>query len=74
MALKDFRKDIVLELMNEAGQLVLAYRIYRCWVSDYTAIPDLDANAPAVAIQSITLVHEGWERDRDVVEPTETSY
>jgi len=73
VSLKDFRKDIRLELMNEAGQLVLAYNIYRCWVSDYTAIPDLDANAPAVAIQSITLVHEGWDRDLDVTEPTEPS-
>ena len=73
VSLKDFRKDIILELMNEAGQLVLAYKIYRCWVSDYTAMPDLDANNPAVAIQSITLVHEGWERDKDVSEPSEPS-
>lgn len=71
VSLKDFRKDIILELMNEAGQVVLSYKIYRCWVSDYTAVPELDANAPAVAIQSITLVHEGWERDEAVTEPTE---
>jgi len=74
VSLKDFRKDIILELMNEAGQLVMSYRIYRCWVSDYTALPELDANAPGVAIQSITLVHEGWERDKDVTEPTEPSF
>jgi len=73
VSLKDFRKDIILELMNEAGQVVLSYIIFRCWVSDYTALPDLDANAPAVAIQSITLVHEGWERDKAVTEPTEPS-
>lgn len=73
VSLKDFRKDIILELMNEAGQLVMRYIIYRCWVSDYTALPDLDANNPEVAIQSITLVHEGWERDKDVTEPTEPS-
>ena len=73
VSLKDFRKDIVLELMNEAGQVVMAYHVYRCWVSEYTAIPDLDANAPAVAIQSITLEHEGWERDLDVSEPVEQS-
>lgn len=73
VSLKDFRKDIVLELYNEAGQLVMAYKIYRCWVSDYTALPDLDANAPEVAIQSITLQHEGWERDLEVVEPSEPS-
>lgn len=74
VSLKDFRKDIILELMNEAGQLVMSYRIFRCWVSDYTALPDLNSNMPEVAIQSITLVHEGWERDKDVVEPTEPSF
>jgi phage tail-like protein len=71
VSLADFRKDIILELMNEAGQVVLSYKIFRCWVSDYTAMPDLEANVPEVAIQSITLVHEGWERDADVTEPVE---
>jgi len=70
-SLKDFRKDLVIELHNEAGQLVLAYKVYRAWVSEYTALPDLNADAGAVAIESITLVHEGWERDRDVREPAE---
>lgn len=73
VSLKDFRKDLYLELYNEAGQMVMAYMLYRCWVSDFIALPDLDANAPAVAIQSITLVHEGWERDTAVTEPTEVS-
>lgn len=71
VALADFRKDVILELYNEAGQLVLAYRIYRCWVSDYIALPTLDSDADAVAIQSITLENEGWERDTSVVEPPE---
>lgn len=71
VALADFRKDIVLEFYNEAGQLVLAYKIYRCWVSEYVALPDLDADANAVAIQHITLENEGWERDTSVVEPPE---
>jgi phage tail-like protein len=71
VSLKDFRKDVILEVYNETGQLVLAYKIYRCWVSDYQALPDLDANANAVAIQSIKLENEGWERDTDVTEPTE---
>jgi phage tail-like protein len=70
-SLKDFRKDLVIELYNEAGQLVLAYKAFRCWVSEYQALPDLDANASSVAIQSITLQNEGWERDYDVGEPTE---
>lgn len=73
-SLKDFRKDVVIELYNEAGQLVLAYKAYRCWVSEYQALPDLDANASSVAIQSITLQNEGWERDYDVAEPAESAY
>ena len=72
-SLADFRKNIIIEVYNEAGQLVLAYRIYRCWVSQYTALPELDANANAIAIQSIQLEHEGWERDEAVVEPAEPS-
>jgi phage tail-like protein len=74
VSLKDFRKDIVIELCNEAGQVVLAYIVHRCWVSEYQAIPDLDANACTVAIQSITLQHEGWERDTSVTEPAEPSF
>jgi phage tail-like protein len=74
VSLKDFRKDITLELYNEAGQLVLAYKIYRCWVSEYEILPDLDANANAVAIEHITLENEGWERDAQVKEPVEPSF
>ena len=61
---------MILEVYNEAGQLVIAYKIYRCWVSEFQALPDLDANANAVAIQTIKLENEGWERDTDVGEPT----
>jgi phage tail-like protein len=74
VSLKDFRKDVRLELMNEAGQVVLAYLIYRCWVSRYEALPELDASSNAVAIQSITLENEGWERDTAVTEPQEPSF
>lgn len=74
VSLKDFRKDIIIELYNEAGQKVIAYNVYRCWVSEYTAMPELDASANAVAIQSIKLENEGWERDADVAEPTEPSF
>jgi phage tail-like protein len=73
-SLKDFRKDITIDVYNEAGQLVLAYNVYRCWVSEYQALPDLDANANAVAIQTVKLENEGWERDYDVVEPVEPSF
>ena len=71
VALKEFRKDIIIEFYNEAGQLVLAYRVYRCWVSEYQALPQLDADANAVAIQHIKLENEGWERDTNVSEPVE---
>jgi phage tail-like protein len=71
VSLKDFRKDIIIELLNEAGQKVMAYKVYRCWVSEFQALPDLDANANAVAIQHIKIENEGWERDTSVNEPTE---
>ena len=74
VSLKDFRKDITLELYNEAGQKVMAYNIFRCWVSEYEALPDLDANAAAVAIQHIKLENEGWERDLSVTEPVEPPF
>lgn len=73
-SLKDFRKDIIIEVYNEAGQLALAYKFYRCWVSEFQAQADLDANANAVLIQNIKLENEGWERDYEVSEPGETSY
>jgi len=71
VALSSFRKDLALDLFNEAGQLVIRYIIYRCWVSEYQALPDLDANASANAIQTIKIENEGWERDYSVVEPVE---
>ncbi len=71
VSLKDFRKNVTLEVYNEAGQLAIAYNVYRCWPSEYQALPDLDANANAVAIQHIKLENEGWERDASVTEPTE---
>ncbi len=74
VSLRDFRKDIIIEVYNEAGQLVLAYKVYRCWVSEYQAQADLDANANAILIQTIKLEHEGWERDYEVGEPQEPSF
>jgi phage tail-like protein len=73
-SLRDLRKDIRLELHNEAGQVVLAYNIYRCWPSEFEALPELDANASGVAIQTLVLQYEYWERDYDVAEPTEPSF
>lgn len=74
VSLKDFRKDIVIEVYNEAGQPVISYNVYRCWISEYQPLPDFDANANAVAIQTIKIENEGWERDESVMEPTEPSY
>ena len=74
VSLKDFRKDVIIELYNESGQLVIAYKIYRCWVSEFQALPDLDANANAVAIQHIKLETEGWEQAAEVTEPAEISF
>ncbi len=71
ISLKDFRKDLIIEVYNEAGQLAIAYKVFRCWVSEFQAQADLDANANAVLIQTIKLENEGWERDTEVPEPAE---
>jgi phage tail-like protein len=73
-SLADFRKDLLLEVYNEAGQLVITYQIFRCWVSEYQAVSDFDANANAVLIQHLKLENEGWVRDTSVVEPTEPTF
>ena len=74
VSLKDFRKDIIIEFYNEAGQLAIAYKVFRCWVSEFHALPELDANSDTVAIQTIKLENEGWERDTEVPEPSEPSF
>jgi phage tail-like protein len=72
MSLKNFRKEMIIDMCNLQGAVVLSYVVHRAWVSDYTALPDLDSNGNAVAIQSIVLQNEGWERDLTVTEPAET--
>lgn len=74
VSLKDFRKEITIDVFNEAGQQVLSYKVFRCWVSEFQALPALDSNANAIAIQTIKLENEGWERDYEVKEPTEPTY
>jgi len=74
VSLKDFRKDVIIEVYNEAGQLALAYKVFRCWVSEFQALPELDASANAVAIQTLKLENEGWERDYEVKEPSEPTF
>lgn len=74
VSLRDFRKDITIELYNEAGQKVMAFNVFRCWPSEYVALGALEANEGAVAFESLTLEHEGWERDYEIAEPQETAF
>ncbi|MFI0975421.1 phage tail protein [Streptomyces sp. NPDC021093] len=74
VSLRDFRKEITIQVYNEAGQIALAYKVFRCWVSEFQTLPELDANANAIAIQHIKLENEGWERDYEVSEPTEPTF
>ncbi|MDJ0666695.1 MAG: phage tail protein [Desulfobacterales bacterium] len=74
VSLADFRKDITIELYNEAGQLALAYHVRRCWVSEHQILSELDANGNAVAIETLKLENEGWELDTAVPEPQEPSF
>ena len=71
MDLVNYKKDLVLEVMNERGQVALRYFMYRCWVSEFTAVPDLDGNANATAIENIKIEIEGFLRDVDTAEPAE---
>lgn len=73
VSLLNFRKDIVINVLNLQGTVAISYKVYRCWVSEYQALPDFDANTTnTVGIQSLKLEHEGWERDTSVSEPSET--
>jgi phage tail-like protein len=74
VSLKDFRKNLTIDVFNEAGQKVLSYQVFRAWVSEFTAQADLDANANAILIQSIKIEHEGWVRDPSVKEPAEPQF
>ncbi len=71
ISMAGFRRDIQIELLNEAASPVLRYNVYRCWVSEYQALPELDSNSSAVAIESIVIQHEGWVRDLDLPETLE---
>lgn len=73
MSLKNFRKDIIINVLNMQGEPVLSYKVFRAWVSEYQALPDFDAGTTnKVGIQTIKLEHEGWERDTSVAEPAES--
>jgi phage tail-like protein len=73
MSLVNYRKDLVINVLNLQGSVAISYKLYRAWVSEFQALPEFDAGTMnAVGIQTITLQHEGWERDTSVVEPTES--
>jgi phage tail-like protein len=74
VSLKDFRRNLTIDVFNESGQKVISYHVFRAWVSEFTAQADLDANANAILIQSIKIEHEGWQRDPSVVEPSEPQF
>ncbi|HEY3258078.1 MAG TPA: phage tail protein [Gemmatimonadaceae bacterium] len=74
VSLKNFRRNLIIDVFNEAGQKVISYKVYRAWVSEFTAQADLDANANAILIQSLKIEHEGWERDIAVKEPVESQF
>lgn len=71
ISLANFRKDVIVDVFNEANQLALSYKLFRCWVSEYQALPELDASSNAIAIETIKVELEGWARDTSVTEPTE---
>lgn len=73
MDLAGYKKDLTLEVLNEKGQVALRYHLFRCWVSEFVTLPDLDANANAVAIEHIKIEIEGWARDVDTPEPQEAA-
>lgn len=73
MSLVNFRKDIVINVLNLQGTVAISYQVKRAWVSEYQALPDFDAGTTnSVGIQTIKLEHEGWDRDEAAAEPTES--
>src|SRR5437773_8373520 len=72
VSLKNYKRNLIIDVLNLQGVKVKSYKVFRCWVSEYTALPELDANANATMIESVIIQNEGWERDTSVVEVAET--
>jgi phage tail-like protein len=72
VSLKNYKRNLMIKVNNLQGVPVLVYKVFRAWVSEYTALPEVDANANAVMMESIKIENEGWERDLAVKEPTQT--
>ena len=71
VSLRNYRKDVLIQILNLQGSVAIQYRVLRCWVSEYVALPELDARADCIAIERLVLQHEGWLRDTSVAEPAE---
>jgi phage tail-like protein len=72
MSLKNYRKEVIIEVLNLQGNPVMRFKLHRAWVSEFQELPEMDANANAVAIQTLKIAFEGWSHDPDLSEPTET--
>lgn len=73
MSLVNFRKDVVINVLNLQGTPAISYHLRRAWVTEFQALPEFDAqNMNTIGIQSVTLACEGFVRDRAVTEPSET--
>jgi phage tail-like protein len=70
-SLANLRREVHIQLLNEEGQPVQAYVVHRCWVSEFQALPDLDAGASAIALEHIKLENEGWWKDPAINEVKE---
>ncbi|HLN88633.1 MAG TPA: phage tail protein [Candidatus Binatia bacterium] len=71
MDLRNYKRDLALEVMNEKGQVMKRYFLYRCWVSEYSALPQLDTNQNAILVERIKLELKGWEREADTHDPND---
>jgi phage tail-like protein len=72
MSLVNYRKRVTIEVLNLQGTAVMAFTLERAWASEFQALPEMDANANAVAIQTLKLEFEGFALDDTPTEPTET--
>jgi phage tail-like protein len=71
-SLLQYRKTVRVEVLNMQGNPAMAFNLIRAWASEFQALPELDANANAVAIQSLKIEYENFILDDAVTEPAET--
>lgn len=54
----NFRKDVVIEVLNRKGDPIKAWYIFNAWPTVYSPGNDLDANSEEKLIESLTLTYE----------------